>query len=466
MSGFVALGLVAGACGSDAEEAATSAASSAAAAVTTAAAAGATTAAPAATTAAAAATAPGEGSKSLGPLKVGVINSDELFGEYSSAIKAAAAYVNKELKGLDGREIQVSVCTIAYGNPDDTQRCANEIAAAKPDFAISTLNQFGSHFAILRGAGIPVLVGTPVAIPDYTTEGVVGITGGGGCPGTLTAMAQYAAVDLKAKRIAVPYYNIPSGALCNSDNEEKPFEILKGNVPGAKSPLSGTIKDLEYTNIPLAPGGDATPVASKIMEYKPDAIIFSGPATDCWPLVTALGSVGWTPDKIPLLFTGSCFDDKGIAGVGALAKGMYFVGASAHITTDPAKLTNAAQKLEAETYQKKVVEYGLKPELMTRGFAQTGFTLVMSMYQRAQEVAKAGKKVDGKTLLDAFKATKDSPQFGSTPISCSTAKAPYITLCNELVSITQWDGTVQKTIKDNYNGLTLIEGTEIRKPKT
>ena len=138
-----------------------------------------------------------------------MINSNDLFPDYSAGIEAAVEYANAELNGLEGRDIEVQVCTIDYNTPDDTQRCANELAAAQVDFAVSTLNQFGTHMQILRGAGIPVLVGTAVSVPDYTTEGVYAVSPGGGCAGTLTAMAKYAVQELGAKRIAVPVLRHP-----------------------------------------------------------------------------------------------------------------------------------------------------------------------------------------------------------------------------------------------------------------
>ena len=67
----------------------------------------------------------------------------------------------------------------------------------------------------------------------------------------------------------------------------------------------------------------------------------------------------------------------------------------------PADL-EGAQADEAALYQEKAAEYGLDEEFVTRSFAQQGFTLVMSMVQRAAEVAAAGDQVDGTTLAEAF----------------------------------------------------------------
>jgi branched-chain amino acid transport system substrate-binding protein len=403
----------------------------------------------------------GDGSADLGAFKLGVINSNDLFPDYSAGIEAAVGYANAELNGLEGRDIEVQVCTIDYNTPDDTQRCANELAAAQVDFVISTLNQFGTHMQILRGAGIPVLVGAAVSVPDYTTEGVYAVSPGGGCAGTLTAEVKYAVQELGARRLAVPYYDIPSGVLCYADSEQKPIDVLKGTEEGS-SPDAGSVPDLERVGVPVPPSDpDLTSVANQILEFEPDAIIFSGPATSCFPLLAALNSVGYSVEEIPFVMSTSCFDQTAATDAGENANGVYFVGSGGYLTRDPADL-EGAQADEAALYQEKAPEYGLDEEFITRSFAQQGFTLVMSMVQRAAEVAAADGQVDGTTLADAFGSTEEAPQFGSSPISCSSAPAPYIAVCNRNVNVTQWDGTQQQPILEDYYAMDLLDGTEIR----
>jgi branched-chain amino acid transport system substrate-binding protein len=403
----------------------------------------------------------GDSSADLGAFTLGVINSNDLFPDYAAGIEAAVEYANEELNGLEGRPIELQICTIDYNTPDDTQRCANELAAAEVDFAVSTLNQFGTHMQILRGAGIPVLVGTAVSVPDYTTEGVYSISPGGGCAGTLTALAKYAVQELGAMRVAVPYYDIPSGVLCYADSEQKPLDVLTGTVEGATSADSGSVPDLERLGIPVPPTDpDLTSVANQILEFDPDAIIFSAPATSCFPLLAALNSVGYSVEEIPFLMSTSCFDQQAAEDAGENGVGLYFVGSAGYLTRDPADL-EGAQAEEATLYQEKATEYGLE-EFLTRNFAQQGFTLIMSMVQRAAEVAAADGQVDGTALADAFAATEDAPQFGSSPISCASAPPPYIAVCNRNVNITQWDGSEQQPVLEDYYAMDLLDGTEIR----
>ena len=137
----------------------------------------------------------------------------------------------------------------------------------------------------------------------------------------------------------MPYYDIPSGVLCYADSEQKPLDVLKGTVDGATSPDAGSVPDLERQGFPVPPTDpDLTSVANQILEYEPDAIIFSGPATSCFPLLAALNSVGYSVEEIPFVMSTSCFDQASAEDAGDNAVGLYFVGSGGYLTRDPAEL--------------------------------------------------------------------------------------------------------------------------------
>ena len=77
-------------------------------------------------------------------------------------------------------------------------------------------------------------------------------------------------------------------------------------------------------------------------------------------------------------------------------------------------------------------------------------------------MAAADEQVDGQTLADAFAATEAAPQFGGTGISCASASAPYLSVCNDTIAVTQWNGESRDTLVPEYNAIELVEGTEIR----
>ena len=140
-------------------------------------------------------------------------------------------------------------------------------------------------------------------------------------------MAKYAVQELGATRVAVPYYDIPSGVLCYADSEQKPIDVLKGTVDGATSRTPVGARPRARVGVPVPPTDpDLTSVANQILEFDPDAIIFSGPATACFPLLAALNSVGYSVEEIPFVMSTSCFDQTAAEDAGENAVGLYFVG--------------------------------------------------------------------------------------------------------------------------------------------
>ncbi len=211
--------------------------------------------------------------------------------------------------------------------PDDSQRCANELSADGVELAVSSLNFFGNHFAIYQGSEIPVVVGTPITVGDFTSEGVFSVGGGGGCLGVHTGLV-YTATQLipelegiEVDRVAVPWADTPPGVVCYYDLEAKPLDVLNGSVPG-DSELAGSMPDLEHIGVPVLPGAaDVTAQATEVLDFEPDVIIYSAQGADCWTFVDALGRLGWTPDETPLVLSGACIDFTAMEQAGDLANG-------------------------------------------------------------------------------------------------------------------------------------------------
>jgi len=510
-----ALAIVAAACGSDSKSSSTSAGAAttaAAGASTTAAAGAATTAAGSATTSGSGGSTPAAGSSAAGsagcpaidssldadhgtgtgqfksnlecadksplkaqgdPIVIGFENPEGdpngSFPEATLGAQAAVKYINEELggwgsdiqNGKPGRPIQLEVCKTAI-SPDDSQRCANEIVSKKPDLAVSTINFFGNHLPIFEAAGIPAIVTSPVTIADFTSKSAYAIAGGGGCLGAHTALVEYAAVDLKAKRVAVPWADTPPGVVCYYDLEAKPLDVLKGAVKST-SDLAGSIPDLEHIGVPIKPATpDITPQVTQILDFKPDAIIFSAQGSDCWNLVDGLGRLGWTPDKIPLVMSGSCIDFDAMKAAGDLAKGVYFITSGGTVTNDPSTITDPYAKFEATIFQEKPEQYGMDKSDLFKGFGANGFNSMVDIWELSVRAANGGTPPTGQEFAAHVKATTDDHMFGSTPLSCSTAPEPYVAVCNSVSSVAKWDGTGLVPVKAPFSAAGLVAGTELK----
>jgi branched-chain amino acid transport system substrate-binding protein len=390
------------------------------------------------------------------------------FPEYKLAAEAAVEYINTELGGLGadiangvpGRPIQLEVCSMAI-NPADSQRCANELAGQDPLLVVSTLNFFGNHFPIYDAAGVTVIVGTPITVGDFTSPGVYSIGGGGGCLGVHTGLVEFVVTDLEATRVAVPWADTPPGVVCYYDLESKPLDVLKGVVPG-DSERAGSMPDLEHIGVPILPATpDVTPQVTQVLDFEPDAIMFSAQGADCWNFVDGLGRLGWTPDQIPLVLSGACIDFAAMEAAGDLANGIYFTGAATSALNELDTIENERARFEAEHYQTKPLEYGLPETELTKGFATQGWNVLMTIWEMAGQIAAEGGEINGETMREAFATSDNAHLYGNTPMSCATAPAPYVAICNSLVSTTQWDGTNLVPVRENYSGIEIIAGTEI-----
>ncbi len=406
------------------------------------------------------------------PIVIGIMNPEGdpngSFPEYTVMAQAAVDFINEELGGIGadyasgtpGRPIKLEVCKMAI-SPVDSQKCANELASKNPLVVYSTLNFFGNHFPILVEAGIPVVVGTPISPADFTTAGVYAIGGGGGCLGVHTGLIQYATQDVLGGtadpvKVAVPWANTPPGVFCYHDLEKKPMNVLNGSTASSSS-LAGSMPGLEHIGVPILPGqADVTPDAQKVLDFGPDVVIYSGQGADCWSLVNSMLKLGWTPDATPLVLSGACTDLTTMSELGDKIKGVYLIGSSSILVPDA--LPAGQLQREARVYNEKGAQYASDDTSVGKGFGTQGFTGIMAIWQIANSIAG---DLSGESLVEAFEATKGHHAFAGSGISCQDAIAPYVAVCNSLVSASQWDGSTLVPVKGDFSGLDLVAGTEL-----
>ncbi len=407
------------------------------------------------------------------PILIGVQNHEGdpagSFPEYTEAIEAAADFINSELGGMGadmlnrvpGRPIEIEVCAMPV-NPADSQRCANELAGSDPFAVLSTINFFGNHFPVYEAAGVPVVVGTPISVADFTSPGVYSIGAGGGCLGVHTGMVEFAATDLEGQRIGVPWADTPPGVVCYYDLEAKPLNVLSGDEEGS-SDRAGSIPDLEHIGVPIVPATpDMTPQVTEVLGFDPDVVIFSAQGADCWNFVDTMGRLGWTPEEIPLVLSGACLDLDALEAAGDLANGIYFINSSGTLNTEPSLIEGELDAFEAMVYQTKSDEYGLAADQRGKGFATQGWNSMMAFWELSQDVVLDGNELTQDTFVEEISTTENQHLFGSTPIGCATAPEPYVAVCNSLVTAQQWDGENLITVRPKFTGIDLLEGTELR----
>ena len=179
-------------------------------------------------------------------------------------------------------------------------------------------------------------------------------------------------------------------------------------------------------------------------------------------MVDGLGRAGWTPTDIPLVLSGACLDEEAAKAAGDLAVGIYFVGAAGAVLNPPASIDNPRDRFEAELYQSKPLEYGTPAGEVRKGFATQAASGLLTMWRLASAIAVAGGEVNGDSLAAAFANSENEHSFGGTPISCATAPAPYVAVCNATVTANQWDGEKLVPVRRRFSGLDLVAGTALK----
>lgn len=157
----------------------------------------------------------------------------------------------------------------------------------------------------------------------------------------------------------------------------------------------------------------------------------------------------------------ACLDFEAMRAAGPLAEGIYFVGSGGAVTQDPATIENSRDKFEAEIYQSKPLEHGMPEGDLLTGFAVQGWSVMLTIWETASRLAAAGQEVTPASFDAAIAETDGVHAFGATPLSCATAPAPYIAVCNAIVTATQWDGEALVPIRPRFSGIDLIAGTEL-----
>ncbi len=132
-------------------------------------------------------------------------------------------------------------------------------------------------------------------------------------------------------------------------------------------------------------------------------------------------------------------------------------------------LLSGIQKLEAETYNAKMKQYG-GGDVASKGFATQGFNGMMLAWGVA--ATAAGATPDGKTganpatltqdqFVSALKSTNNTHSFGGTTFGCQNVDPIYQSTCASAVAAIQWDGSKYVMKNPNFSGVYIIKGTPI-----
>ena len=143
------------------------------------------------------------------PVNIGYVNDDSLFPEATIGVKAAVAYANAELNGLNGHPINLKSCEVVTAS--DGAKCGAQMANDPSINLVLTgtlLDGNAELYNALNGKKA-VIIGNGVTPADFTTP--AGEAFVAGAPGVLAGMAQFAVSQFHPKKVAILANDNPAG---------------------------------------------------------------------------------------------------------------------------------------------------------------------------------------------------------------------------------------------------------------
>jgi branched-chain amino acid transport system substrate-binding protein len=380
-----ALSLVAAACGGD-----NSGSSSA------------TTAGGSATTGGTSSGGAGAANASLPKLKVGFINQEAgsvgTYPENKAAADAAVQYINKELGGVGGHEIELDSCS-TDGTVATSQKCAQQMVNDKVTFVTGGLdNNMQAWYSILDPAKIPVIGGVPVAGADFNAANGHFFVGGG----------------------ATTYPGLAAYIIKFMPNVKK-VGILANDSPGAAAALPLVTKPLQAKGISVTdvkvPSSQSDWLAPFASVKDSDAVVVLVGSANCISLAKARAS---QQSNVPMVSVSACFSKATIDGAGAAALNGWVVNQN---FDDP-----QGTSPDAKIYQDTMHKYA-GADANLSGFAPVVFSDFMTVYNNALKPLG----FDGATT-DAIVTKVSDPAGGKVFMgpnyTCGVAGAPFKAICN------------------------------------
>jgi branched-chain amino acid transport system substrate-binding protein len=329
------------------------------------------------------------------PIQFGYVNDDSgaaaAFPDETGGTKAAVAYVNDYLNGVNGHPIQVDYCS-DDGTPASASSCATQVLQKNPVAIIGGADlSTTSSVPLFAQAGKPYLGGVAFAGPENTSN--LSFQFNGGDTGDWAVMSQYSIQQLKAKSIAIIY---PENGIAVTAAELSKEVAVNMGLKAADIPLIGQ----------SATAPDSTPAMEAAERSHPDVIIGITTGTQCLSLAQAHQELSI---QAPLILPGGCMSSQQIKDGGSAYEGVYSENGAA--PNSPQWANNA----QVKTFLAAMAAYS--PKTPTTGFASPAFQTVMDI----QEVlAKIKGTVTTAAIVSAFRATTDEPNFIGQNYNCAS----------------------------------------------
>jgi branched-chain amino acid transport system substrate-binding protein len=329
----------------------------------------------------------------LEPIRLGLINQEQTpvgsYPEVRAAVQAAAAWVNAELGGVDGRPVEIIPCITRF-DPEESRSCAQGLIDAGVVAFVGGVDvQSTAAFPVMEENGLVSIGGIPATLAQQRSPYAFFFSGGDS--GALAAFMAHAAEN-GATKVALAY-----------GQEVDSFAVAARDYGAAVGSSLGLA--VELVPYPMVTG-DYRPVLAQARDSGADAVMFLAATSACVPVMQAAGDVGLDAQ---LYLTGACAADSTIDAAGAAADGVLF---NAEGRLDP-------DEVEGGIFQDVVDRYASEP---AGGAGTVGFRGFMNLYSLLLDAG--ADHVDSATLADLAGAARDRPSFWGHPYTCDGSQVP------------------------------------------
>ncbi len=362
-----------------------------------------------------------------GTVKIGYVSSEAFFPSSGQAVKDAATFINAELGGIQGSQIEIVTCDIS--TPDAGGTCGAEFANDDEiNLVIMGPTLVGnSSFYQSTGGNTSVMITTPLDIADYGTPSATSYYGG--ALGAAVGGALFVGSALKPSTAAIVLTNDAAGqsgaSILVPTLEQFGVEVNTVFVePTSTSP--------EIASALTASGADTA-----------DVLVLGLFDTGCIAAYDALQSLGLNP---PVVTTGACWSipmQEHMKNIGAdtlVPEGWYFTNGGYNPFTPSLESGD-------KTILTKLEEYGDISTQFDVG-VQSGFATLLSATAILNQV---GAGQDFATTEGAIRTfTGPAPQAAGN-VNCNPEYPVFKAICSSKASVHQFtaDGWVDIAAGDS-----------------
>jgi branched-chain amino acid transport system substrate-binding protein len=330
-------------------------------------------------------------------IKIGLINQEDVpigsFPEVRLGALAAAAFVNEELGGIDGRPLEVIPC-IADFSVEGSQKCAQDLVQDGVVAVVGGLDiTSNGSIPVLEQNGVPYVGGIPVNFDEMRSP--ISFQFSGGSPGAMTAFASHAA-DSGAERVAVVYAD---------------YGPIKAAAIDYGVNLLSSMGVEQVTQVPYAiTATDMLPILTQAAEGDPDAILMFAADTACVRTMQTAADLALDAD---IYLVGSCAAPAILDEAGEAAEGI--------ILSIEGPLEMSDEVVDGPMYLAASERYG------TEGFdpqsaGTVSFRALMNLYAALQELG--GDGITSEALIEHLRSARDVPSYDGHPYTCDGQQIP------------------------------------------